>query len=339
MPLFYNSPASPHTFRGKSVKLPTRLIKTTPVQVVGFVPVSDISVEDCRTPPDCEYINQVFAKVGDSDVTHNDKNSFLFRFATGLTSPTIEFFLDKWTGAAWSEVIALVDNTRGTYYGYNTIPGHSNYAGFQMDWQEVISFHGAATYAFRLHSNIFGSNKSYRSEPFRLREWTCDLTDCTVRFEATIKGGSVGSIDNDKESFSFCGTTAIPFSWYDSIRVPGFFGNESSEFQEDKVEYPNGNVSDVRSKLINKFKFIPDFLPKYLHDRLKMYGFVAGKQLNNELLVTDYNVNNLDWAISRKSVALAGGFEPTYNKFSNDKASVVVDFEERNQNTTAGKCC
>lgn len=318
-----------------------------PVQIVGLVPLvcadqdtrlPAFSKCDCRewTNDDC-YINPVFASTTDSSVLKNDHNMFLIEFpffySYQWTTPGLSIFsLEEWTGAEWITTTTLTDDTYGTLYAFESlcIP---NWKGFDISWREVLIAFGEGLYRFKSVSSIFGSAGILVSEPFCLKTWTCAGTDVTVRWETTIIGGRIGSITDDQRLFEFCCEPTGFVTWHDQLRVYGFFGREKSEYERLNVEYQTGEIVQVRNEVIQKFEYESALQPKWVHDRLKDYAFMA-----DEIFVTDYNWNNSDYDIKRRRVTCDGSYEPEYNE-NTRYSNVKVQFKERFQNVIRDKCC
>lgn len=286
------------------------------IQILGFNPLTLCDYTQCRTFEGNCYINKVFGKVNERYSTYEND------FST--------FFIDNrllyrvfWKLQKLNEVTKVWDATYnitssyGAVYSNGDIAGHTSYNGCQINWGNVITLHGSGYY--RIKCDIIypsGDTNCALSEMYILRPYSCDLADRTVKFEAN-NTGKHGSIDIDGYVFDLCNWTH-----YDSVRVPGFFGHETTQYDEILLEYQSGIIERVRDEAVQKFKFYSGMMPKYLHDRLKAYGFMA-----NKTLVSDYNKNNSDYNIQQKSVVKAGGYEPKYN-VGTRLANVVVDFKE-----------
>jgi hypothetical protein len=329
-----------------------------PTQIAGLVPLI-CSDQDPRLPPfskcDCRewvgdqcYINPVFASTADpGDLLKNDRNMFLieypFFYQYQWAQPALSAMsLEEWNGSQWVTTTTLTDNTYGYFYdfGDKCIP---NWKGFDIDWSAVIGWFGEGLYRFRVDYDIYGNVGILVSEPFCLKEWTCSGTDVTVRWECTITGGRLGSIIDDKRIFEFCCNkgggpagmqlTATPVTWNDQIRVYAFFGREKTEYERSNVEYANGEIIQVRNEAIQKFEYESALQPKWVHDRLKAYCFMA-----DEIYVTDYNWNNSDYEIDKRRVTCDGSYEPEYNE-NTRYSNVRVQFKEGFQNVIRDKCC
>jgi len=143
------------------------------------------------------------------------------------------------------------------------------------------------------------------SEPFFVRAFNCEQADGTVKFEASLTG-KIGDIKQDYLVYDLSGITL-----YDSIRVPGIFGYETiPKYLEVNLEYGQpslGKIERVRDEAIQQFEFHGFPMPKYLHDRLGVYGLMA-----DTLKVSDYNKVNSDWDIKQVGIVKSGAYEPQY---------------------------
>ena len=325
------------------------------VQVLGFIPLTCITQHsrlkafsqcDCRDwkDDDC-YINLVFGdSSGQYNPYKNDKSNFIleypFLYQFQWSNPALSFFeLEEWSGTNWFTTTTLNNDSFGIYNGLGTmcIP---NWSQFKIDWQKVIMQFGEGLYRFRVNNNIFGAGSIYVSEPFCLKEWNCKDANKTVRWDATISGGRIGSITDDKRIFNLCcnkfindTTTITSQTWQDSVRVYGFFGKETTDYERVNIEYQNGEVIKIRDEAIQKFEYETALLPKYLHDRFKAYGIMA-----DELYVSDYNWNNSDYEINTRRVVCDGAYAPEYDKHTRYSKATVV-FKEGFQNVIRDKCC
>lgn len=327
-----------------------------PVQIVGLVPLVcpdqdprllPFSKCDCRewVNDDC-YINPVFASTSDTDELKNDHSFFLVEFPfyyqyQWSTQNNSLFSLQEWDGTQWTNVALLISNTYGTYYDFNSLC-ISNWKGYDIDWRLVLNAFGEGFYRLKVAYSQFGYSGSLVSEPFCLKEWTCAGTDVTVRWECTYVGGRIGSITDDRRVFEFCcvkagepGTAQIVSSvtWNDQIRVYAFFGREKTEYERVNVEYNDGEIIQVRNEAIQKFEYESALQPKWVHDRLKAYAFMA-----DQLYVTDYNWNNSDYDIDKKRVVCDGSYEPEYHEDTRF-SFVKVQFKEGYQNVIRDRCC
>lgn len=133
------------------------------------------------------------------------------------------------------------------------------------------------------------------SPPFCLKNFSCTLTDGTVKFETVDIGGNIGSVTTQGLSWSSCctnKTTGVitPLTINDSIRYFGEFGYETATLQRDFIKYAPGVINKVRDESIKNFTLKTSQLPLWLHQRFYAYALMA-----DQLYVSDYNQNNANY--------------------------------------------
>jgi hypothetical protein len=340
-------------------------------QVVGLVPMDDCDKEDCRIPdePVCDTI-PVFGHIVDSvpvdePTYENDFSAFLISIPAQTSGqlPGINFVIEKAKSPFLSqdddfewEVKAIIqDDTYGGYFPLKSIPAHDFYTGVDINWAIVVNTFGPGWYRIKcniikytikvvfidgipVRTPIAIVEKCLSSKIFDAQEWDCNAADGTVKFETSLTG-SVGSIDEYEVVYNLCG-----FKWYDSLRIRGFFGEETTPKYEELInEFQTGRLELIHNKLVNRFKFKSYWLPKWAHDRLKAYMMMA-----DTILVSDYNYNNSDYDIKRKGVRPAGNYEPEYldtKYFTRShihfqrRSKVKVDFRESSESVIKSLCC
>ena len=312
-------------------------IKNAPVQVVGAVPLTDCAVVDCRPEQECCYINPVLAEAvaagNTADQYKNDFSSFLVEFQAynpnfpNQTSAT--FYLDKLINAVWVQQASLNNNTNGAFYPFNFFTSHPSYTGVLLYWNNILVNFGEGIYRVRLSWGQSGlSLQCMSSEPFCLLTYSCIRANRTVKFESWLSY-KLGSItDETLLAYDLCGMT-----WYDSIRFKGKFGYEETEYEEKKIKYIDGTEKLTRSEALQNFTLKSGPLPKWLHDRFKVYFHLA-----DELRVCDYNFTNSDWDIRRKGIIHNSSYKPDY-KEQVRKSRVTCQYRERIQSVVKNICC
>lgn len=368
-----NTPALP-SFENETYRvLPTYgtpAINLQPIQVVGLIPVYPCDSDECRQKCTyhCDYKNPVF---GDTTATEpsyeNDFNSWLFNFPLIKNNPTgftVTMTLEQYSGGTWSTAATLNSNTYGTFYNFGTVgltigsaeavALHPTYIGYKLNWGKVLSLIGEGCYRFKVSMSFSTMqwNNNYLGEPtpvtvtdcavtpvFYLKEFDCDKAHGTVKFEI-FNTGSIGDPYTDYLKHNLCG-----IDWYDSIRVKGFFGKQKTptyKTENNKWGTPNqGKIERVRDEQIQQWEYKSGLLPEYIHTRFSTFAMMTDKTF-----VSDYNINNSDWTISRKNVIKAQGanYEPnwldeTADWQKRDKADVVVPFERGVQSVEKFNCC
>lgn len=310
-----------------------QMVSLVPQQLIGLTPLSLCAETHCRTyNGDC-YIIPVFGDTAAKTATYeNDVNSFFIN--DGLRR-TIRYQLYKVDERLKKSILvnANMNSTYGTIYGFGSLAGHPYYAGRLINWGAILSLHGPGLYGISITSVGSSPNSQNRipycfvSEFFRLRAFSCDLAENTVKFEA-YNSGMIGKIPADGVVFDLCGLNI-----YDSIRFKGFFGNEKTGYDETELEYQNGLIDPVNDEALQKYTLNTRLLPDWLHKRLKVYGLMADRTF-----VSDYNWSNPDHNIKRKLVRKNAGYEPKWNE-RNRQASVSVEFADGVQSTIKSISC
>lgn len=326
------APANPRS-GGTGTLTGAPVIQGRPFQIMGLVPLTDCNTNECRYwNPDCCYKIPVYAEAGtgtNPDTTKNDQNFFLVSFpsySTGATN-SVGFVLQKWNGSAWINQTALTNNNYGTYYPFYSYPKYY-YKGYNIEWRKVLDAYGEGCYRIYVSYGLNGKEGCLTSEPFSLLIYSCVRCHGTVRFDSYHFDGSVASIDTDGWRFDICGMYIR-----DSIRFPALFGYEESDAEEKQIELTDGYILKTRDELVQKFKLTTSPLPKWFHDRFKMYATTA-----DDLRVTDYNWNNSDYLIRIKRIVRDGGYAPKY-KIGSRLSWVEVNFKEGFQNVSRSLCC
>lgn len=316
--------------RGK----PEVMQNANPLQLVGFIPLTDCLASECRQFNGKCYTNPVFGTVGATGSTYENDVTW-FYWSDTMMRP-LNFTLQKLNERlrVWDDLISTTNpNTTGTYIPYNTFPGKPTYSGVSVNWGSILTLAGAGTYRIKIGTvGAQGSDGArhpacFVSEPFKLLPFHCNLARGTTKFESVING-KIGSIDMDGYVFDLCGVL-----FFDSVRIPGYFGNETTSYDSVELEYQTGLIDPVRDEAIQKFKWSSKMIPKYLHDRLKAYGLMA-----DFLYVSDYNVNNPDYNIKKKLIVKAGSYEPVPYKGTR-LMNVTVDFKEGYQSVIKTSSC
>lgn len=312
-----------------------------PLQLIGFVPLSPCVDNECRAFMNDCYLNPAFGSLNVNGSTYeNDVQPFYIYDA--MRRPTFWWIQKANRSLGTWEDVAKVGSTIGSFpvvSGYGTFRNYGywsafpTYQGYQINWGYVLTLSGPGIYRIKVETPPVIDTKPVpfpyclASEPFDVKWWECELANHTAKFEA-YQSGRIGSITQDGFVFDLCN-----ISLYDSLRHKGFFGREKTNYDEILLEFQSGKIDRVRDEAIQKFTYSTRPMPKWLHDRFKTYGMMA-----DSLFVSDYNYNNSDYEIRRKSIVKAAGYEPTY--FSNNRLMVVkTEFKEGIQSVIKSTSC
>lgn len=294
--------------------------------VIKTAPPSDPPVLDlpASTVKDCPPCMTVFASTADGDPFKNDKRSFLFKFTELLETFTMT--LQKKVDGDFEDVLALTDNTLGTYFDLGFIVDDQNrqYAGYLLDWQLVLLAYGTGVYrVVTEETNIFGEF-TQTSDEYCLLEYTPYRADGTVKIETTTSNLR-GDINDPTDTIAF-GT-----GWYQSTRLCGIFGFDTSDYVEERTEYENGQQKWVKDEQTVKYILKLKPISAELHNFVKTDILQA-----DEILITDYNKNNPNKHI-QENVNRNGNYEPVWQPKTR-VARVDVNFKSAFNNLRKRQC-
>lgn len=251
----------------------------------------------------CVSCYNVFADPTDTDFYKNDISPVLFNFSQ---LSTVNMYLQY--GESFTSEVAITDNTLGTFYtlGFIVDTRGNNYIGFAASWQKILNAYGEGMYRIRVAETYMGGTDSVYSDQYCLRKFSADRVNGTVRLEATISN-VLGDIFNKNSG------TLIDFGagWYQQIRLPGWFGKDTSTYVKEIVEYKQTMQRKYwKMEQEEHFTLELKLLPSELHMYIKTYYIQA-----DELMITDYNKNN-PFSHVQEKVLIDGDYTPTYEKFS-----------------------
>ncbi len=323
-------------------------------QVVGLVPVFPCVPDDCRLgnykadsiPNDTQFTLPVFAEESFTSDYKNDFNSFLFNcIGAGTTGFSYNMSIEKLISGSWVKQDDLDDNTYGTFYDVGSLCSSLQWKGYSISWAKVLNVLGIGTYRLKyiIQPPGYITSSCFASPPFCLLEFDCYKADRTSRFDSTILGGLIGNVNkkNAGSTWTFCCPDTSgreikqdnPVQWLDSIRVEGMFGFEDTDSERKSLKYTTGQVKKIRDENILKFKWKAGSLPFWFHARFKSYGLQS-----DELLVSDYNINNPDYDIKLFSVQWDSSYNPDYKNYSRYQ-KVTCEFKAAIQNLKRTRCC
>ena len=275
----------------------TQLPNGSPMNLQGFataaipnvlVPQVFAEEEDRAFVAQCCYNNLTLA--GGSEPFQNDIKAVLFKVFN--VADTIDFFLEKET----VEVAALNDNTLGTFFPIGSFPTQPLLAGFKLEWEKVLAAHGEGNYKIRIERNLIIGNDIIFTINYNLKTFTAELADETIWIEWIHNGEIIDELDY----------TGI--DWFQSIRLPGFFGNKQTEFEEEIFKDSNFQTFQIRNELTFPRLVEIGPVPSCVSD------FLTNLVQANIIQITDYNLRNHDYFLQQKVVRLSEINETTYDR-------------------------
>lgn len=237
----------------------------------------------------CCYDNLTLA--GGSRPYQNDISAFLFKAFDPID--TIEFFLEK---DGTGQVAALNDNTLGTFSPLGSFPTQPLLAGFKLEWSKVLVAHGEGNYKIRIERNLLTGTDTLFSINFNLKTFSAELADNTIWIEWTQDGDIIDGLDY----------TGI--NWFQAIRLPGFFGNKQTEFEEELFKDSNYETFQIINELTFNRSVEIGPIPSCIGD------FLPNLVQANIIQITDYNVRNFDYLLQQKVVKVKEISETTYDR-------------------------
>ncbi len=338
------------------------------IQIVGLIPVYPCDSEDCRKQcePFCAYKNPVFGQTfpglgvagfATKSTYENDFNSWYFDFPLIKKNPTgftVTFSIEKYISGAWVTSLPFINNSYGILYNFGSIAGHPTYKGLSVNWGAVLKAKGEGCYRLKVDVSyktlIWARN--YFNEPtlvtytacaatpiFDLKEWDCKRAHGTAKFEIW-NTGIIGDPYKDYFKHDLCGVLL-----FDSLRVRGFLGYpKSPTYKMDNNKWgppKQGKIERVRDEQIQQWEYKSGLLPEYIHTRFSTFAMMC-----DEMLGSDYNINNSDWTVKRKSIIKTpnASYEPTFldataDWYKRNKAHVTVLFNRGVQSVEKYNCC
>lgn len=272
-----------------------------------------ITEEDRDFIAQCCYINLVLA--GGSEEYRNDITSFLFKI--NLATDTIGFFIEKETAGTYNQIAILNGSTYGTLYTAGSL-ANPLLIGFKLNWSDVLAGFGEGNYRIRADRvTLFGSD-SILSVNYQLKTYTPELADNTILMEWIQDGQIINGLDY------------TDINWYQSIRLPGFFGERQKEFEEEIWKDSNYRSFQIRNELTFSYKCEIGIIPSCIGNILD--NLLQG----NTILVTDYNQRNFDYNIIQKPIRLS---EISETKYDNNRQAVYsLTFSDRIDNHIKINC-
>lgn len=296
------------------------LIESNPDQSLLTVPLAATTVEDC-----C-FFRPIFGDTTDTDPFKNDRSSFIRRY-DGLVTGVV-LIIQKCVNGAYADQHTIIDDTYGDFSDFGVFSTtRFNYISIYVDWRLVLDAFGEGIYRIKtVETNTLASlgDQNQFSDDYFLQNFSVDRADGTIRFD-TVNSGILGNKRDQKETFLF------PPNFQDGIRLPGRFGDNKSEYEQEFTRYRSGFKQFLQDDQTEKYTMETDRLPENIHNFLKTDIFQA-----STLTVTDYNKDNANTHINTQ-ILKPDSYEPVWHKTSK-LAKVTVEFESAFDNMRKLNC-
>lgn len=261
------------------------------------------------------------AHVTDDDEFKNDRSGFLWAFADIISTAVMS--LHKCIDGAWEEQEALNDDDFGTFYELSFFVNDDGekYIGYQLNWQDVLIEYGEGLYKVVVDYTLsIGGEGSQETPEYKLQAYTAAIANGTVKVEY-YQNGAIGDYADDTKRFDF-GT----LNWYNSYRLPGFFGFPKSTYTKDYVEYENGQRLWVQDEAEPEYTLKLKPVSAFIHSKLRVDVLQA-----DQIYITDYNSKNADTFI-QKSVQATSEYLPNWKILQSTLAGVELKFRQEFNN-------
>ena len=261
---------------------------------------------------ECCYTNYVFADLTSSDIYKNDFKGVFHQKQT--SSETCTFILRELSS---NTDHVLNSSTYGVFKNFGTIPENLNLGIFKLEWRKVLQLHGEGAYTIIKRITVVGISVDIPSNTYELRKYSIRRANGTVRVDTKHNGRMVGiGVDFKGSNFET------------SLRTRGFFGNRDSNYIQDNHIYSNNEKTEQVSILEEKkYQFQMIRVPECITD-----DFFSFTMLANEIIVSDYNINNHSYEMIRIPVVFSDNGGTKYTPQTRN-AIINITFEYRYKNS------
>jgi hypothetical protein len=311
---------------GECILQDFKVIRNNPTDPNNILDLPKSSTKDC-----C-YNLKVLANIVGGDEHSNDKNSVIYFYDNAYTGATME--LQKYDGD-WVKIADLDNNDYGTYYAFGFfINDFSERAmGYQIDWQKVLQAEGQGRYRVVTTENlIIGDPKNRYSLEWCLYNYTPQRAKGTIKLSWYLNG-FYGDSTDDKKQRHFGN-----LDWFNSIRLDGWFGEDTSSYESEFVKYQTGLDVWTKNDRIREYKLYLGHAPAYIHELLSGEALQANSEHNqNDLTITDFNESDNPVKHINRAIQLTSEYAPEWNKLSK-LAKVELSFKSAFNNFTRKRC-
>lgn len=303
------------------------MVAEQPSPASTTLPLAESSLREC-----CSEVNIMALAEGleiPTDTFKNDATGFGWFFPDSITTaPTLSLMKWNTTTNIFDIEATLSNNDYGTNFPYQLINTSGEYfRGYKIEWNKVLFLHGTGTYKVRINvsSTLFG-NTSQDSFDYCLQVFTNDRADGTVKVEYNLQN-IIGSNENDKSVYDFGDLT-----WYNAIRLKGFFGYNTSTYEQDFTQYTNGQRVYVKDE--QEPEYTLKLKPTYyaVHELMRTNVLQA-----DEVFITDYNSKN-SGSFIQKQVIKNSDYAPDWKPLQSKLAGVEVKFRQSFNNLKKLRC-
>lgn len=310
---------------GEAITQDFYLIPENPIPVTPTLDLPESSTKDCCG----DFSLKVLADIGSTNEFKNDVSGFLWWFNSFISTATLKLYKFDETINDFAFLVNLNNATYGTFYSYGFFVNDSNesFIGYQLEWKKVLTLHGAGGYKVVCTPTLaIGGTGTLESPTYCLKQYHHKLADGTVRIEYNLN--HITGISTEDKLIKDLGE----LNWYNSLRLRGFFGYGTSTYEQDYIQYNNGQRVFVEDEQEPEYvlKLFPQ--PQFVHDIMRT-DVLQG----DAIYITDYNSKNAGTFI-QKAVIKNGDYAPDWKKLQSKLASVEVKFRQTFNNLKKLSC-
>lgn len=272
---------------------------------------------------DCcqDFFLNVLADTGNADDLRNDKSGFIYSFDDSVSSVTLT--LQKLIAGVFQDVAPLNDNTYGTFFAYGFFVNNAGekFIQYQLLWRNVLQGLGPGRYKVKCSFDFpFAPSDDQFSFDYCLAVYTPTRANQSIRLEYYLNG-IFGNTSDDERRNDYG-----DLNFYNSYRLPGFFGYPTSKYDQEFIQYNNGQRVWVKDEQEPEFTLKLRMIPGFMHDILRTEFMQA-----DNLLITDYNSKNPLSYIGKK-VIKNSDYAPNWNILQSKLADVELKFKQEFNN-------
>lgn len=256
------------------------------------------------------------ADASDADTFKNDYHRPVFPFDDSISATVMT--LEKYDGANWNLVATLNNNALGTYYafGYETNEQGQIFTSYHLDWRAVLIAHSVGRYRIKCVATTFTGTIEVLDHEYQLKRFSEREANKTVKIE-WANSGKFGDFANDEKIKDY-GNQSIQ----DMMRLPGYFGMTSGNYEEERNKYNNGQRKYVKDEQEPEYTLKLRMVSGLIHEIMRVEVMMS-----NSISITDYNTDN-PLSYIQKRVYKSSSYAPEWLIYKSKLANVELKFKQ-----------
>lgn len=301
------------------------LIPEDPLKTPASIDLPTSRLRECCSA----FSLRALADLTTTDPFKNDVAGFLWWFNDVVSSAVLKLFKYDINVSDYIEIAVLNSTNYGTNYSYGFFVNDNaeKFVGYQLEWKKALTLHGEGSYKVKCEvTSSIGGNITLESPEYCLKHYSPERADGTVKIEYYLN--NILGISSDDYKTKDLGS----LNWYNSIRVPGYFGFNTSSYESDYIQYNNGQRVWVEDEQEPEFTLKLKPVAQYVHETMRTDILQADR-----ILITDYNSKN-PGSFIQKPVIKNSNYEPEWMPLKSKLAPVTVKFKQEFNNHKKLRC-